>query len=218
MVAQGSSKSQADVRTFQAAHNAFRLATTRIADATEKLEPSALQRVIQSHWSFYAAVLHHHHHSEDDSIFPALLAARPDMEPLIKRMENDHHQLILTMETVDSMISAFAEQPDKALQQSLHQAVAAVRAEFFPHLVIEDEQVLPAIADSINPTEWARLDSATLKSIPRKYLPTAVGAIDEIISGLPKDKQPPPAPVLIRLMLALSWRRKWSTWVKALAT
>jgi hemerythrin-like domain-containing protein len=194
------------------------LATTRIADATEKLEPSALQHVIPSHWSFYAAVLHHHHHSEDDSIFPALVAARPDMEALIKRMEDDHHQLILTMEAVDSTISAFEKQPDKAHQQSLHEAVAAVRAKFFPHLDIEDEQILPAIADSIDPTEWARLDSATLKSIPRKYLPSAVGAIDEVISDLPKDKQPPPPPLPIRLMLALSWRKKWSTWVKALAT
>jgi hypothetical protein len=53
--------------------------------------------------------------------------------------------------------------------------------------------------------------SAALKSIPRKYLPSAVGAIDEVISDLPKDKQPSPPPLPISLMLALSWRRKWST-------
>jgi hypothetical protein len=43
-----------------------------------------------------------------------------------------------------------------------------------------------------------------------------VGALDEVIQKLPKQEQPPPPPPPIRLMLALSWRKKWSTWVKPL--
>jgi hemerythrin-like domain-containing protein len=218
MVAQGSFESHADTRIYLAAHNAFRLATTRFVDATEKLEPSALQNMIGSHWSFYAAVLHHHHHSEDDSIFPALLAARPDMDALVKHLEDEHHQLIPAMEAADSAISAFEKQPDKSHQKTMHDAVVAVRDMFLPHLDIEDEQILPAIAESIKPKDWVRLDSAALKSIPRKHLPTAVGAIDEVIQGLKKGKRPPPPPLPIRLMLALSWRKKWSTWVKPLLT
>jgi len=46
MVAQGSSNSRADTRVYEVAHNAFRLATTRLVDATEKLEPSVLQGII----------------------------------------------------------------------------------------------------------------------------------------------------------------------------
>jgi len=91
-----------------------------------------------------------------------------------------------------------------------------VRDMFFPHLDAEDEKVLPAIAQSIPPKEWERLDKAALKSIPREYLPRAVGALDEVIQQLPKQEQPPPPPPPIRLMLVLSWRKKWSTWVKPL--
>ena len=209
-------RSQADTRVYQVVHDVFRLATNRLVDASEKLEPSQLQPVIGKYWSFYSAVLHHHHHNEDDSIFPALLAVRPDMTEFIKTLEDDHRQLIRTMEAVDSAIAAFDKQPDASHQKAVSDATVGVREMFFPHLDAEDEKILPAIAQSIPPTEWDRLDKAALKSIPREYLPRAVGALDEVIQRLPKAEQPPPPPPPIRLMLAVSWRKKWSTWVKPL--
>jgi hemerythrin-like domain-containing protein len=216
MVTQGSSNARADTRVYQAAHDTFRLATTRLVDATQKLEPAALQVIIGSRWAFYAAVLHHHHHTEDDTIFPALIAVRPAMDTLITTLENEHHQLIGAMDAVDSAVSAFAQQPDAAHQEQLHDAMVAVRDLFFPHLDIEDAQVLPAIAESVPPKEWDRIDKATLKSIPRQHLPLAVGALDETIQGMAKQDQPPPPPPPIRLMLTLSWRKKWAAWVKPL--
>jgi hemerythrin-like domain-containing protein len=216
MVSERSSDSHADTRLYLIVHNALRLSATRFVDATERLEPSALQPMIRSRWSVYSALLHEHHHNEDDSIFPALVAARPDMNALITRLEDDHRQLIGRMEAVDSAISSFDASPDVAHQQAMHDALFAVRDMFFPHLDTEDEEILPAIAQSIPPREWERLDKAALKSIPRQYLPTAVGALDEVIQAIPKDEQPPPPPLPIRLMLALSWRKKYSTWVKPL--
>jgi len=208
--------SEADTRVYQVVHDVFRLATNRLVDASQKLEPSKLQPVIGQYWGFYAAVLHHHHHNEDDSIFPALLAVRPDMAEFIKTLEDDHRQLIRTMDAVDSAVAAFDQQPDAAHQKAVCDAAVEVREMLLPHLDAEDEKILPAIAQSIPPKEWDRLDKAALKSIPREYLPRAVGALDEVIRGLPKSEQPPPPPPPIRLMLALSWRNKWSTWVKPL--
>ena len=211
-----STSSQADTRVYHVVHDVFRLATNRLVNASERLEPSALQPVIGPYWNFYAGVLHHHHHNEDDSVFPALLAVRPDMTGFIESLENDHRQLIQTMEAVDSAVSAFDQQPDASHQGALRDALVGVRDMFFPHLDAEDEKVLPAIAQSIPPKEWERLDKAALKSIPREYLPRAVGALDEVIQQLPKQEQPPPPPPPIRLMLVLSWRKQWSTWVKPL--
>jgi hemerythrin-like domain-containing protein len=183
-------------------------------EATEKLEPSELQPVLGQYWSFYAAVLHHHHHIEDTSAFPALLAVRPDMAGFIEALEEDHRQLIRNMEAVDSAVAAFEEQPDALHQKAVWDAAVGVRELFFPHLDAEDEKILPAIARSIPPKEWERLDKAALKSIPREYMPKAVGALDEVSRMLPEQEQPPPPPPPIRLMLSLSWRKKWSTWVK----
>ena len=215
-MAERSSDSHADTRLYLIVHNAFRLMTTRFVDATEKLDPSALQPVIRSRWSDYAALLHEHHHNEDDSIFPALVAARPDMNELVTRLEDDHQQLIATMEAVDSAVTAFDASPDAVNQKTMHEALVAVRDLFLPHLDTEDEQILPAIAESIPPSEWERLDKAALKAIPRQYLPTAVGALDEVIADIAKDERPPPPPLPIRLMLALSWRKKYSIWMKPL--
>jgi hemerythrin-like domain-containing protein len=197
-------------------HKAFRLVTKRLVDATQKLEPSTLQPVIGPRWRFYAAVLHHHHHIEDDVIFPALVAARPDMDELIKHLELDHQELISKMDATDSAIAAFEEQPDAAHQARTHDALVAVREMFFPHLDIEDAQILPAIAEAIPPKEWDRMDEDALKSIPKEHLPLAVGALDEIIRGMPDEEKPPPPPLPIRLMLALSWRKKWSQWIDPL--
>lgn len=216
MAEHGSSMSRADTRVFLAAHETFRLTTNRLTVATEQLKPSALAQIIRSRWSFYSTVLHHHHHVEDESVFPALVAVRPDLGALINRLEEEHQQLLPAMEAVDTAIVAFEQRPDPAEQQTLHQAVVAVRDLFFPHLDLEDAQILPAITESLPADQWRRLDDAALKSIPREYLPIAVGALDEVIRSSRADERPPPPPLPIRLMLALSWRKKWSAWVRPL--
>jgi hemerythrin-like domain-containing protein len=199
-----------------AAHSAFRLATTRLVDATGKLSPSALQPIIGPRWGFYAAVLHHHHHNEDEMLFPALLEVRPELGTLIDKLEDDHRELASSIDAAGVAVSAFETQPDAVHQAAVHDAIVAVRDAFFPHLDVEDAQLMPAYAESIPPNEWDRMDQKALKSIPRPYLPTAVGALDEVIQGLPKDERPPPPPPPIRLMLALSWRRKWAEWSRPL--
>lgn len=140
------------------------------------------------------------------------------MDTLIEGLEGDHKQLVGAMEAVDLAVAAFDSQPDGAHQAKLHHAMVAVREMFFPHLDVEDAQILPAIAESMPPEQWDRLDKEALKSIPRKNLPLAVGALDNVIGGMAKENRPPPPPppLPLRLMLALSWRNKWSAWMKPL--
>jgi hypothetical protein len=120
------------------------------------------------------------------------------------------------MDRVSAAVTSFEHQPDTVRQKAMLDGLIAIRDLFFPHLDVEDTQILPAIAESIPPKEWARLDQQALKSIPRQHLPKAVGALDEIIRGLPEEERPPPPPLPIRVMLALSWRRKWTEWSKPL--
>jgi hemerythrin-like domain-containing protein len=210
------SGARADTRVLQAVHKTFRLATTRLVDATERLEPGALQPIIGSYWQFYAAVLHHHHHTEDTAVFPALVAVRPDLTALVDKLEADHKGLVAALGATDSAVATFVDHPDRTTQEEMHKSISAVRDEFFPHLDVEDAEVIPALAEAIPPKEWDRLDKQALKSIPRPYVSRAVAGLDEVIRGLPEAERPPGPPLPIRIMLAVSWRRKWAEYVKPL--
>jgi hemerythrin-like domain-containing protein len=207
---------QTDIRLYRVVHQTFRLSTTRLVDATAKLEPSVLEPVIRPYWGFYTATLHHHHHTEDVSIFPALLAQRPEMRTTIDMLEDEHVELAPNIDAVDVAVAAFTRRPDVSAQRDLHQALVALRDWFFPHLDLEDEKILPAIAESIPPKQWNQLDKAALKSIPRQHLVFAVSALDEVIRSLPEQERPAPPPPPIRLMLAVSWRKRWSQLVEPL--
>jgi hemerythrin-like domain-containing protein len=188
-----------------------------MVDATDKLEPDALKPVIGRFWEFYAAGLHHHHHTEDTVAFPALVAVRPHLAGLLEELEEDHRNLVVAMDAVQFRVTAFDSQPDPTTQRAMHDSLAALRDDFFPHLDVEDAKVIPVFAEAISPKDWDRMDKQALKSIPRPYLPTAVAALDEVIRSLPEAERPsggPPPP--IRFMLAVSWRRKWAQFVKPL--
>jgi hemerythrin-like domain-containing protein len=194
----------------------FRRSTTRLVDATAKLEPSGLGSVIRPHWDFYTAILHHHHHTEDVSVFPALLAVRPDLRPTIDMLEDEHVELGPNIDAVHASVAAFVKRPNSSTQLDVHEALVSLRDWFFPHLDREDQTILPAVAESIPPKQWAQLDKAALKSIPRRHLPSAVGSLDEVIRSLPEQDRPAAPPAPIRLMLAVLWRRQWSARVKQL--
>jgi hemerythrin-like domain-containing protein len=201
--------SQTDIRLYRVVHEMFRRWTTRLVDATAKLEPSTLEPVIGPQWASYTAILHHHHHTEDVSVFPALVAVRPEMRSTIDLLEDEHVELAPNIDAVEAAVAAFVKRPDVATRDAVHEALVALRDWFFPHLDLEDKKVLPAIAESIPQKQWDQLDKAALKSIPRKYLPSAVGALDEVIQSLPEQDRPAPPPPPIRIMLSLSWRKQW---------
>jgi hemerythrin-like domain-containing protein len=207
---------ETDIRLYRVVHEMFRRSTTRLVHATAELEPSVLAPVIGPHWAFYAAILNHHHHTEDESVFPALVAVRPEMRATIDMLEDEHVELAPNIDAVEAAVAAFVKRPDASTQESVHVALVALCDWFFPHLDLEDELILPAIAESIPPKQWDRLDKAALKSIPRKLLPSAVGALDEVIRTLPERDRPPPPPPPIRIMLSLSWRKQWMATVEPL--
>ena len=208
--------SHTDIRLYRVVHEMFRRSTTRLVDATAKMEPSALAPAIRPYWDFYTAILHHHHQTEDVSVFPALVAVHPEMGSTIAMLEDEHVELAPNIDAVDAAMTAFVQRPDESTQEGVHEALVALRDWFFPHLDLEDEKVLPAIAESIPQKQWEQLDKAALKSMPRKHLPSAVAALDEVIRSLPEPDRPAPPPPPIRVMLSLAWRKRWMAQVEQL--
>ncbi len=206
----------ADTRLLQAVHKTFRLATTRLVDATARLEPAALQPALGRYWSFYSAILHYHHHTEDTEEFPVLTRLYPDIKPLIEELGRDHEKMQGVIDDVDEAVRDFEKHPDVVGRNRVNAAVVQLRDLFFPHLDLEDAEVIPMFAKWIPPDEWARMDTAALRGIPKPQLPIAVGALDETIRSLPEAEQPPGPPLPVKMMLALSWRKKWAALVQPL--
>lgn len=212
-----SSNALADTRLLQAVHKTFRVATARMIDATANLDVAALQPAIGPYWSFYSVMLHYHHHTEDTEVFPALAAVCPDVQPLIEELGREHEKMVALVADIDAAVETFEKRPDAAGRDRVKAAVVELRDVFFPHLDVEDAEVLPMLAKCIPPDQWARMDAKALRGIPKPQLPLAVGALDETIRSLPAAERPPSGPPLpVRIMVALSWRRKWAGLVKPL--
>jgi Hemerythrin HHE cation binding domain len=208
--------SLADTRLLQAVHKTFRVATTRMTEATAKLEPAALRPAIGPYWTFFHVMLEYHHHTEDHEDFPILTRYYPDIEPLIGDLGQEHLKMVGVMEEIDGAVRAFEQSPDVAGRDRINAGAVELRDLFFPHLDREDAEVLPMFAKWIPPKEWEEMDTKALRSIPKPQLPFAVGALDETIRSLPPTDQPSGPPLPVRMMLALSWRKKWATLVQPL--
>ena len=209
---------KADIRLIQAVHNTFRTGLTRLMDATTKLEPAALQSAVGPYWSFYSAILDFHHHNEDEEDFPLLVSYYPDIQPLVDELGADHRQMLEVMKNVDAAVDAFQKSPDLANRDAINAAVVELRDLFFPHLDREDAEVLPMYAKWIPHDVFAKLETKTLKSIPKPQMPYAVGALDETIRATPEAERPEGPPLPVKIFLSLSWRKKWAGLVQPILT
>ena len=201
----------ADTRLLQAVHKTFRLATTRLIDATANLEPAALQHAIGPYWTFYAAILEYHHHTEDNEEFPVLVRLYPEIGSLIDELGRDHNEMEGAIAKIDAAVKAFQANSDQAGRDRINVAATELRDFFFPHLDREDADVIPMFAKWIPPKEWDRMDAKALRGIPKPQLPYAVGALDEVIQSLPEAERPSGPPLPVKVMLSLSWRKKWAS-------
>jgi hypothetical protein len=208
----------ADTREYLVVHRSLRVTLDRFVDATDRIDVALLATVLGPRWALFARSLHHHHESEDSEFFPAIVRARADTSTLIQRLEREHRELVTRLDAADAAVAALQHSPGEAAKRSVHDAIAAVRAELFPHLDIEDEQLLPAAAESVRQTEWRRISDHALRTLPKKDLPVVAGALDEVARSLPPDQRPSPPPLFVRVLLTLSWRKRYKRFVDPLVS
>ena len=54
------------------------------------------------------------------------------------------------------------------------------------------------------------------RATPKADLPIVAGILDEVSRSLPPDEQPPPPPLALRVLLTLSWRRRYAKFLEPL--
>jgi len=206
----------ADIRLYLVVHQTFRLTLERFLTAGERLDPATFAAVIPDRWGVLERGLHTHHEHEDSDFFPMIAAASPDQLPLIEQLEREHQELVALLDAVDTAIAALVAAPTDATRSAVHDAIAAVRDTLVPHLDVEDEKLLPAAAATVDTKQWDDASERALRATPKADLPIVAGVLDEVARSLPRDRQPPPPPLALRMMLALSWRRRYAKFLAPL--
>src|SRR5262249_21221187 len=160
----------ADTREYLVVHQAIRLVLQRFVDATERLDPTRLADVLPSRWALFTRLLHHHHEVEDNDFFPVIQRSAPESASLIERLEREHRDLVVRLDAAETAVAALELHADDGTKQAAHDAISAVHDELFPHLDIEDADLLPAAAQTVPSGEWKRLSEQAMKTIPKPDL------------------------------------------------
>ena len=85
-----------------------------------------------------------------------------------------------------------------------------------PHLDVEDALLLPAAAATVDADEWEKASDRALRAMPKADMPIVAGVFDEVARSLPPEERPPRPPLPVRVLLAVSWRRRYEKFIAPL--
>lgn len=192
----------------------FRLApamVTAVADGDR--ERAAL---VAAHLVELCGLLHHHHASEDELVWPRLYARTQVSTDLVQRMEAQHERVGTLLARVDQLLPEWRDRAETAVGAQLADALGDVSSVLDEHLVEEERDVLPLVAEHLTGAEWSELGERGMASVPKPRLLVVLGHILEEAS--PEERVaflarvPTPARVAYRLL----GRRKYEREVAAL--
>ncbi len=92
----------------------------------------------------YCRIVTTHHSLEDQALFPGLRRADPRLEPVIKRLEQEHHVIHDVLEGVDRALVAFVAAADG--MPELRAAVDALSDSLLSHLAYEELELIEPLA------------------------------------------------------------------------
>ncbi|GAB3235633.1 hypothetical protein GCM10027447_33420 [Glycomyces halotolerans] len=97
----------------------------------------------------FCSALSGHHRSEDSSLFPQILAERPDLAPVVNKLTTDHNML---EHLIGEFAAAMASEADA---ESLHRHLDGIGAIMESHFGYEERQLL-SVLDAVGPQGDAR--------------------------------------------------------------
>jgi hemerythrin-like domain-containing protein len=201
-------------------HKAFRETGQEIATGLARLADADIDpervRGVADIWNFYSRSLQGHHVHEDDAIWPKVVERKPDFSEIEKQMEQEHGEVDRVLEPAGSAVAAMRTSPDPTTIKAAAEAIAACVRELDEHLDHEEAIAFPVVQQALGRKEFDKMGEEFLRSTPKADLPYAAASLDEMARSVPEAERPPPPPIPVRLLIALSWRRKYRRFVAPL--
>ena len=100
-----------------------------------------------------------HHPKESELLFPKLARARPELMPVIDRLENDHMAGESKVRELQHLLLAWeliGESRREAFESQAREYVTF----YLNHMRTEETELMPAAEKSLSADDWAELDAA----------------------------------------------------------
>lgn len=121
-------------------HGAFRRELALIRDETAAAPGLRVGAQLRINCLTLCRGLEHHHTSEDGAMFPALARSRPDLAPVLERLDREHREIAALLGEMQRLLA-----DEEADAGRLAEEVRRLTGELEEHLDYEEEQLIPVL-------------------------------------------------------------------------
>ena len=100
-----------------------------------------------------------HHPKESELLFPRVLRAAPELQPLVDRLEREHQRGEAAVRELQHLLLAW-ELLGESRKRAFVEACSHYIAFSNEHMHLEETALLPVAQASFSPADWAALDTA----------------------------------------------------------
>jgi hypothetical protein len=202
----------ADPRQVLAIHEQMRIDTRRAAALVAAALPADREGRLRpfATWAVgFGQELHVHHWVEDDHLFPALVARRPDVAPVIDDLGADHEVVADILERWNPAVARLADPraPFAEARAEMLELTTGLRDLLQRHLAIEDDQIVPVISSAFTEGEMQAIIEPVMRSLPKRSLPFTIPWNVEALPAEMRAEVLAQAPLPLRLIHRATVRR-----------
>lgn len=99
-----------------------------------------------------------HHRRETEYLFPLVRERCPELQPVLQRLDQDHHKSEQAIRDLQHALLAF-EVLGEPRRDAFETAMQHYTRQYLEHMALEEREVLPAAQRSLSADDWARLDA-----------------------------------------------------------
>lgn len=169
--------------------------------------------VVADHLGFLLDGLHMHHTTEDELIWPRLLERVGVDAPLVERMEEQHHQIDVSVDDVRAAMSAWRTEPTPAASSALADRIGGFLVVLEAHLDEEEQVVVPLIDRYLTEAEWQDVGERAFEKFTPAQRWIATGQLVEVATPEEVAMMFGKLPIPVKVLWHLIGRRKYRRYI-----